>query len=244
MRFGKLVAVVLFSILPALPYGTGVLQIDFDEAHPPYMYEKDGAAAGAYPALIKAAFIHMNVPVRFEPKPWARALHEIDIATAGVGGIYKNQERLKQFDYSEPLLVETITVYFRKDHPINYSRIDDLKGKRVGVMLGWSYGDEFDKARKAGLFTAEGVGSDAQNFQKLEGHRVDVVLAIGESVSVLLEVYPDVRYSDMPLIQTPTYLAFAKSTNRLDLLKRFDQTIKAMKASGEFKKILAAEFAK
>jgi len=45
------------------------LLIAFDEAHPPYMYDKGGAAQGIYPALIQAAFARLNVAVRLEPRP-------------------------------------------------------------------------------------------------------------------------------------------------------------------------------
>ena len=244
MRFRHLMAMFLITLLSVFSLRADDLRINFDEAHPPYMFNKDGNAAGIYPALIKAAFAHMNVAAILQPKPWARAIHEIDGAVAGIGGIYKNSERLQKYDYSEPLLVETITLYFHKARPLPYTRIEDLNGKRIGVMRGWSYGDEFDHARAAGLFTVESVNSDEQNFQKLEAGRIDGVLAIGESVSALLETYPDIQYSIVPLTQAPAFLAFAKSANRTTLLKQFDQTLKEMKASGEFKKIIAAEFAK
>jgi polar amino acid transport system substrate-binding protein len=244
MRLGHLIMIFLMALLTVSPMLADDLRIDFDEAHPPYMYNKDGHAEGIYPALIKAAFTHMEVAVKLEPKPWARAISELNGGVAGVGGIYKNSERLKIYDYSEPLLVETITIYFHKAHPLAYARIEDLKGARIGVMRGWSYGDDFDKARDAGWFTVEGVGSDEQNFQKLESGRVDVVLAIGESVFALLDRYRDIRASEVPLIQPPAFLAFPKKANRVPLLKQFDQTIKAMKASGEFQKILAAELAR
>lgn len=235
--------IALVALVFALgPLGSAQeLLINFDEAHPPYMHDDDGQVRGIYPALIAAAFKRLDLPVRLEAKPWARAVLELDRGTAGVGGIYKNTERLRKYDYSEPLLVETITVYVHKDHAFAYAQIGDLFGKRVGVMRGWSYGDAFDQARAGGLIHAESVSSDEQNFQKLRNGRIDALLAIGDSVAPLLAAYPDIQASGAPLIQAPAYLAFAKGAGLVDLLRRFDQAIRDMKASGEFRQILAVE---
>ncbi len=59
----------LLALCLALPCLAQELLIAFDEAHPPYMYDKGGAAQGIYPALIQAAFARLNVAVRLEPRP-------------------------------------------------------------------------------------------------------------------------------------------------------------------------------
>jgi len=161
-----------------------------------------------------------------------------------VGGIYKNSERLKKYDYSEPLLVETITVYVHRDRPLVYTQIGDLFGKRVGVMRGWSYGDEFDRARAGGLLQAENVSSDDQNFQKLQSGRIDALLAIEDSVASLRVAYPDIQASGVPLSEAPAFLAFSKGANLAPLLRRFDQAIRDLKASGEFRRLVSAELAR
>ncbi len=241
MRDWAFLLAVCAMALPTLAQG---LLINFDEAHPPYMQDDSGQVRGIYPALVAAAFARINTPVRLEAKPWARAIRELDGGTAGLGGIYKNAERLKKYDYSEALLVETITVYVHKDRSLAYTQLGDLFGKRVGVMRGWSYGDAFDQGRTGGLIQAESVSSDEQNFQKLERGRIDALLAIGDSVAPLLAAYPNIRASGPPLIQAPAFLAFAKEANLAPLLRRFDQAIRDMKASGEFHQILSAELSR
>jgi polar amino acid transport system substrate-binding protein len=186
----------------------------------------------------------MKVPVDLQAKPWRRALTELDLGLAGVGGIYKNSERLKKYDYSDQIFAETLIVYFNTAEPLEYARIEDLKGKRIGVLRGWSYGDEFDNARKAGLFSAEEVSSDDQNFLKLESMRIDAAIAVSESGATLVSKFRHLRFARSPLSQKPTFLAFSKSSHRTKLLSQFDQTIRAMRKSGEFQEIVAAELAK
>ncbi len=217
--------------------------VNVDDGNPPFMYAVNTQARGIYPALIRAAFQLMGTPVQVEAKPWKRALEEIDIGRAGVGGIYKTAERLQKYDYSDPIYVENLLVYYNVANPLVFNQIQDLTGKRIGVLRGWSYGDAFDHTRRQGLFQVEEVGSDDQNFRKLEAERIDAVIAIQESGTTLVKNYRTISFSLVPLSQNPTFLVFPKSAQRTDLLKRFDQAIRDLRRVGTYKSIITAELA-
>lgn len=244
MNLRHLATAFLFAIASMGAMAADTVNVGVDEANAPFMYSQGGKAAGVYPALIESAFKRMNVTVSIKAIPWKRCIQDIDDGVAGVGGIYKNSERLKKYDYSEPLFVEKSVIFFLKSNPINYTKIEDLKGKRVGVMRGWSYGDAFDNARKAGVFSAEEASSDEQNFQKLNLERLDVVLAVKEGGEDLMKKYKNIDAVPTPLVENAAFLAFAKSANLAALLKQFDLAIKEMKKSGEFQKLVSAELAK
>ncbi len=217
--------------------------INVDDGNPPFMYAVNTQARGIYPALIRAAFQLMDTPVQVEAKPWKRALEEIDTGRAGVGGIYKTAERLQKYDYSEPIYVENLLVYYHVSNPLLFTQVPDLAGKRIGVLRGWSYGDAFDQTRRQGLFQVEEVGSDDQNFRKLEAERIDAVISIQESGTTLVKKYRTLSFSLVPLSQNPTFLVFPKSARRTDLLKRFDQAIRELRRTGTYKSIVTAELA-
>lgn len=218
--------------------------VNVDEANPPFMYGQHGKAMGIYPALINAAFADMKIPVLVEAKPWKRAFAEIDTGRAGVGGLYKNAERLEKYDYSDQLFVEKLVVYFNANKPIAFGGIEDLRGRRIGVIRGWSYGDDFDRLRRSGAFTAEEVASDQQNFAKLASERLDAVIAISEPGSTLAPRFANIRAATTPLALNPTFLAFSKSANRRALLQQFDQSLKKLQRSGEYQRIIEEEFAR
>jgi len=155
-----------------------------------------------------------------------------------------NSERSQIWDFSAPLLVERIVVYSHAVRPVIFTSLTDLYGKRIGVLRGWSYGDAFDDARRGERFWVEEVSTDEQNFLKLESGRVDAVLAIPESVAALLPQHQDILGSAVPLMETEAFLAFSKAEQRGPLLARFNRVLKAMKASGEFKRILNSELAR
>ena len=67
-----------------------------------------------------------------------------------MGGIYVNGDRLKKYDYSEKLFDEVIVLYMPAAKAGGFKGIDSLKGMTIGVIRGWSYGDDFDNAVKSG----------------------------------------------------------------------------------------------
>lgn len=206
-----------------------------DAANPPFMSLVDGRAAGLYPTLIYTALQASGMGAKLDARPWKRCIAELDDAKVGVGGIYKNQDRLQKYDFSEAIFVEKMAVYFHVSRPVAFDGIASLAGKRVGVVRGWSYGDAFDQAVKDGKIAVEEVASDAQNFQKLAARRLDVVLAIEEAGAALLKTHPsaDVQKSPRYLFENPTYLAFNKRADQKATLDKFNKAISQMKKTGQ-----------
>jgi polar amino acid transport system substrate-binding protein len=181
-----------------------------------------------------------------DASPWKRCIADIDDGSVGVGGIYKNEERLHKYDFSDAIFSERMAVYFHTTTPLNFLGVDSLMRKRVGVVCGWSYGDGFDKAVKDGKITVEEVAADAQNFQKLAAGRIDTVLAIEEAGAALLKggKWTAVRKSPHYLFENPTYLAFNKSAAQLDTLSKFNKAVSSMKKSGQIQRIASEELSR
>lgn len=118
--------------------------------------------------------------------------------------------------------------------------ISDLKGKRVGVKLGWSYGEEFDRAKERKLFTTT-VGSPKQIYNLLDLGRLDTVVdnklsGIGTindlSLNQSIEALP--QY----LVLGGIYIAVKRGTNT-ELIKKFNHHVSRIRDNGEYEKILA-----
>lgn len=214
----------------------------FDIANPPFMYGGNGEeAVGLYPALMAEAFKNMDTPLEMKASPWKRAIAAIDQGEAGVGGIYKNEERLKKYDYSDKLFDEVIVVYVRKGGEFDFKDVTSLDGKKVGVLRGWSYGDDFDAAVKAGKITADEAERDAQNFAKLAAGRIDALLAVresGEANVAAPEIGAAVVALPTPLSSSPSFLAFAKSAGKADVLAKFNATLARMQADGSLERLI------
>lgn len=235
------VLALLLSSIAAIPaHAEAALLVDVDSGNPPFMFGTATQAEGFYPELVVAAFERMKRPVQLSAKPWKRALAELDIGIAGVAGIYKTEERVKKYDFSEPLFTERMAVYYNVSQPVRYKELSDLYGKRIGVLLGWSYGDAFDRARSERKFVVEEVYNDSQNFEKLAQGRVDVVLAIEQVGAIQLR---NIRFSAIErspaiLAEKTTHLALPKQMRAGGLLVEFNQVLQDMRKDGSYARIL------
>lgn len=246
IRLGALISSAMLGLALQSACAQDKLLVNVDAENAPFMYVKDGKVEGIYPAVIVAAFARMKIPVEVSGKPWKRTLSEIDEGKAGVAGIYKNDERLKKYDYSEPIMNENIAVYYNKSKPIPYSKVADLHGKKIGVIRGWIYSDGFDKAKQAGQLTVDEVNGDTQNFEKLNAGRLDAALAIEQSGAALIKSgkYPNVEGAKTFLDTNQGHLAFNKSAKQADTISKFNQVVADMKKDGSLDKIVAQELAK
>ena len=237
----RLRTLFILWLLGGSPVWAGaVVVIDFDQANPPYMYVQDGQLRGIFPELCRRVFMRLRVPVELRPRPWARAL-ELNTGSAGLCGLYKTEDRAKRLDFSDYLMEDTILVYSLKSKPIVPRRVWDLWGRRIGVMRGWSYGDEFDHYRSESMFQISEVSTDEQNFQMLASGRIDCFLAIPTSVASLTPRYPAIQPSQIPIAINTTHLAFSKELHARDLLARFNAEVHAMRDSGEFQRLITYE---
>ena len=243
MLFKRILPAFLAALFLSAPLAKANEIVAVDQANPPFMYEIGGQLHGIYPALIRETFHRMGEEVQLSALPWRRALNEANAGTCGVAGVYKNSERLSNFDFSDKLFDEVIEVYVAKGNSFALHGVRGLHGRVVGVLRGWSYGDEFDMAVKAGKIKVEEVSGDMQNFEKLAAGRLDAVLANRESADIVISsggLNDKVETLTQPLISTSTYLAFAKSANKAEVLARFNAALAAMHGDGSFDRIVAA----
>lgn len=215
--------------------------VGVDAHNPPFMYADAGQAAGLYPVLLRALFAQADLALKLEAKPWKRCLQDTDEGRAGTGGIYKNEERLRKYDFSDALFVERMAVYHHRNQPLVFEGLESLYGKRVGVARGWSYGDNFDKAAREGLIRTEEVSADAQNFQKLASKRLDAVLAIEEAGAAHMAQpgMQDIAKSPRYLFENPTYLAFAKSAQQTATLAAINRAMDTLRRQGRLDALAA-----
>ena len=230
----RLLSFILFGF-SATAYAKELIYVD--TSVPPLMYEADGKAVGIYPALLAEISKRSGVELDVVAIPWKRALAELDAGRAGNGALYKNSERLKKYDFSNKLFDEVQIVYVRAGHEFKFTGVNSLKGKTVGVIRGWSYGDEFDAAAKAGSITADGVDSDEQNFKKLLIGRIDAMISIKETAAAAIaagDYKNKVTALSPPLSNSSAYIAFAKSAHKTDIIDKLNKAIQAIRDDGSF----------
>nr|WP_294865179.1 transporter substrate-binding domain-containing protein [uncultured Pseudogulbenkiania sp.] len=216
-----------------------IFSIGYDISNPPYAWStKNGSLAGFYPILTLKAFMRMGYSINLEAKPWKRALTDAENCRSGIVGIYKNDDRLKKFDYSDPILTENMAMYFKSSNPIEFSRVEDLTDKIIGIRRGWVISTDFQAALRAGKVKVEEVDTDEANFVKLSRGRIDIVLTVEQTGDSLLSKYPNIKKSQTLFSSSPSYLVFCKSANMHNILSRFNKEMAAMRRDGSFEQLL------
>ncbi len=239
----------LCALLLSIPLSVAATQrIYFDEQNPPFMYADDRthAAVGLYPSLITEAFRRMAVDVELKTLPWRRALKELELGHAGLGGLYRSRERQEKYDFSEPLFEEQIAIYSLAANGPLLRDLRDLEGKRVGVINGWYYSEEFSAALKSGRVKVQPVADDKTNMRKLQLGRLDAVLAItqsGDGVLHAMALDQVIRRPQQPFLTNPVYLAFHRRAQQQALLQQFNQTLQSMRQDGTYERLIQQSFA-
>ncbi|WP_374433012.1 substrate-binding periplasmic protein [Inhella sp.] len=159
------------------------LPIAFDAGNPPAMWGQGKAVRGVQPALIAAAAQEAGLTLRMSGMPWPRAMEGLARGEHCVGGAYRNAERAARYLFSESIREETVVAVALARNPLPaLQQASDLRGLRVGLHRGWSYGEELDAALEDPALRVTRLTFGNRLFLALESGKVDVVLTDGDSV--------------------------------------------------------------
>jgi polar amino acid transport system substrate-binding protein len=123
-------------------------------------------------------FLERELDIVFDIRmyPWMRAERNAMQGAGLIFGLSKTPERLRRLRFSDIVAANKLWLVTRSDKKFDYHSIEDLAGKTVGAVRGYSYGEPFDSARDV-VFRVEGdLSSRELRLKRLLLGRVDVVL--------------------------------------------------------------------
>lgn len=228
-------AFVFFRISSAYAEPITLAYVDF----PPYEFEANGQAEGILVEIVGKIFQRANISLELEFLPFKRAYAytlrgEID----GLFNFYKTPKRLAGFDYSDVILKNPLVLFVKKGSKITFNTLTDLKGLRIGVMRGYTYGPEFDEST---AFIKEIGDSHESNFKKLAVGRLDVYVCdnlVGMHVVRKLRLMSEFDILPVPLIIMDGHIGFTKNKHQ-PTIRKINEIIKAMRQSGEIDQVIS-----
>ncbi len=211
---------------------------------PPYEFEKDGRMTGFATEVIERAMQRAGIPhTQIKGYIWRRAMEIFSAGQADVlfaGNRTPERERIAFFP-AVPLVESTWGLWTR-DTAI--SSLDDLKGKRIGVVTGYSYTPAFwDYIHTHCL--VEAVHSDKLNFRKLEQGRLFAVAAdMGNGSFLAREMgASSLRPNAAPVIKSEgLYALFNRKTVPESVVMAFSAALQQMRTTPEYRRIYARYF--
>ncbi len=160
-------------------------------------------------------------------------------ADTTIGSWYRTTERSEIVNLSAPVIADRLTLVSAD----GVGTIEDLKGKKVGSILGFLWNDDLQNV----------VGDDLNLFETgqamysdLQAGRIDVIVDTYPSAQAVLETTPIdglqfiVPPADPAVVSTekPGQTNFPTHLDNTALVEAFDANIAELRSSGELEKIV------
>lgn len=225
-------------LLAAMPSIAHALTLAVEDAWEPYA---NADATGMSVDIVRAALKSVGIEAIFESMPYARLLQEVQ-AGKYVGGFNVAREPSREDAFlwgREMLFLARAHYYHHRARALKASSAAGLRnGERVGVILGYEYGQIFHENDR--ISKVWGKRHD-QLLRMLQAGRVDTVIVFEKTANLLLDdmKLQDDVFAAFPSEPSRIYVAFSRRhPEARQYLQKLDEGLARIKASGEYQTIL------
>lgn len=204
---------------------------------PPYQVDEADTVTGFSTEIVRAVFQNMDLELEhITAYPWKRALSAVEegYADALFSANYTADRTLFARYPQEELVMSPWIIWTQKGSSIR--TMEDLKDKRIGVVLGYSYTPEFWEYIET-YCDVERVFSDKSNFMKLSLGRLDAVAAeYGNGMHLVRSlglgtIQPKL---DMEIKRDGLYIIFNRKNITEDFVQEFSAQLRDFKKSDQY----------
>lgn len=218
---------------------TQILHLGAENSWPPY---SDSNGQGISTQLIKAAFAQSGIQLDFQVLPYARVLHDLEVGKIDGGyNVTLQQTTANRFVFGKiPLVVaESYWFFMPGKHP-DIKTIDKIpRDFRVGVILDYEYGDNYEKYRHR--FKEVRVSQQAQIIKMLRQGRLDAAVMFDKEEEYTLRkmsLPSDLLEKRFLNHRGGVYLAFSRQNPQASKYASIlDEGLLRIIASGEYEHI-------
>ncbi len=196
--------------------------------------------------LVEAALARIGVKASttiVEPAQFTTALLG-DGSFDGSGAAWKDAERERTLLFSDPYLENRLLLVARRGGDVSASSLAALKGRRIAVVEGYSYGEGFDQSGPIIVRSR----SDEDSLRLLLDSKVDYALIDDLVVEHIVASYQSqvqlrLQVGTTPLVTRPLYLALRRSLpNAEAIVKEFNAQLRAMIADRTYHRLLRVDW--
>lgn len=208
----------------------------------PIMWRLGDQIVGVGPELVRKVFSALGLKVESRytglwDEVQAKAKDgQVDLLVAA----YKTAERETYLDYSVAYTEDPIAIFVKKTSTLAYNKWEDLIGKKGVLMIGDSYGQEFDDFIKEKL-TTERVKTVEDAFAALENNTVDYfvyALYAGEKIIAEKKLEEKIKIMPQYVAAENFYLAISKKSPLVKYLPQINEQLEKFKQDGTIKNLI------
>jgi polar amino acid transport system substrate-binding protein len=203
---------------------------------PPYVGESL-YKGGLTTYTIQKVFESMGYETKVEYHSWKSALSLVknNKNYYAVYPAYYSKEREKQYHISQKVGSSIVGFAQKKDNPIEYTSLKELKKYNIGTVKGYINEREFDTLVKNGLLKVKPVSSDLINLKKLVENRLDTLVIdklnmqyLINSYEVLKEHKDSIELNKNILDEKHLYVLFKRDKKGKKIQEEFDKALKSI----------------
>ncbi|HHQ4892297.1 TPA: substrate-binding periplasmic protein [Aeromonas veronii] len=191
--------------------------------------------------VVTAAFALAGDPLTIKFYPWQRAVDEATNNPEVLGYFPEYLDPKSSCLFSDPIGNGPLGFAQRTDQPVTWQSLDDLKGKKIGVVTGYVNTTEFDEKVASKALSADATNSDSQNLLKLGNGRLDLAVIDQNVMTYLLESDPQLKdvaanlgFNGKILEDKSLHVCFTNSAKGKEARDKFNKAL----ASDEVKKLM------
>ena len=193
-------------------------------------------------SIVESALSRAGFAVSFEILPPVRWAEELRGGTSdGSAATWHSTERDAYLLYSKPYLQNRLVLVGRTGSDVSAKAFAELKGKRIGIIEGFAYGEAVDSAREP-VFV-KGADTEA-SLRALLKSEIDYVLVDALVVQYLFEQEPEQAKAHFvvgsnTLVQRDLHLTVRKARpDAQRVIAAFDAEITKMLRDGSYNRLL------
>jgi polar amino acid transport system substrate-binding protein len=239
----KILSVVFIILLTGSVYAGEKITGCGGLAYPPFMWKQGNQIIGVGTEVAQIILGEIGIEVESVCfSSWKRCMIEVEKGRTDMFfAACVNEERREFAEFSKNYLsADPVGIFVSKDRPIKFEKWEDLIGKKMGRVLGTSYGQKFDEFAMKNLDVRDAV-TPAENLERLAKGRVDF-LPIGlytGQIHVRQLGYADkIAAMDHYLGIEYLYVAISKLSPYLKHLPYVDKRLLELREDGTVKRLI------
>ena len=145
---------------------------------PPYVSERL-PGQGIISQRVRMALAHEGYQLQIRFLPWKRAVAMVQHSTSYIGVFpeYASPQREHEFYCSDPILQAPLAfIQDARLPPIDWLRLEDLAGYRIGTVAGYINTPEFDALVARKTLVIDEAQNDIANLKKLLRGRIELAV--------------------------------------------------------------------
>ncbi|SLM32339.1 ABC-type amino acid transport/signal transduction systems, periplasmic component/domain [Desulfamplus magnetovallimortis] len=236
-----LVIILLMSVMPCTADEKTIVAAA--DPWPPFV---DPAAPkeGLSLEIVRASYETQGYSVKMEYVPWARAIDGVKKGKYDIlPNTWMNEQRKAFLMYSEPYAVNEVKFIKTADDPFEFNGLESLTGKKVGIVRGYGYGDDFTNATN---FVREDSNDFITNIKKLTHSSKRVDLAIEDEIVARVIIAKEdpallekIKFTENAISTSPLYVTCGLANPRhKELIDAFNKGLAIIKENGKYGIIL------